>query len=155
MNRSKSFPSTWRRAFSRFRHGAAGISPTAVAVGFVMSEYADWTTGGNIRPGRKRLAETLGVDVATIGRCIQTLTRHGWIVTDQRGKFGSPSIYRLTIPPLIADGSTTVHPPSSAHGCATERSPREGSTGALVSLSSAHGCAGIPMSELMRTGAAA
>jgi DNA-binding transcriptional MocR family regulator len=82
-------------------HGPDGLTPTSVAVGLVMSEYADWATGGDIRPGRDRLAAVIGVSIATVTRSITALHTTGWITTDEVGTFGRTSVYRLTIPPLV------------------------------------------------------
>ena len=112
MSRS-SFVSRWRHAFAWTPHGAAvdGIGPTAVAVALVMSEYADWKTGANIRPGHDRLAVVVGVTKAAIKRAIKSLEAAGWIENEQRGSFGRASVYRLAIPSLVDMGTGEVSAP--------------------------------------------
>lgn len=103
MKAAVSFISRWQGTFARSRHGVQvdGLTPVAVAVGMVMSEYADWTTGENIRPGHKRVAEVVGTSLATVKRSVSALESAGWLGCDERGTFGRASVYRLTIPPLV------------------------------------------------------
>ena len=107
------FVSRWRGAFTRTMHGLErdGLTPAAVAVGLVLADYADWHTGGGIRPGRKRVALTVGVSVATVGRCIAALVAAEWLATDERGSFGRSSTYRLTIPPQEKTDTGEITPP--------------------------------------------
>jgi hypothetical protein len=143
VSRSSSFPSRWRYRFVRTAHGTTvdGISPTAVAVGMVLSEYADWNTGGGIRPGRQRVAAVVGVSVPTVTRSIAALTSTGWIATDERGSFGKASTYRLTIPALEDKSSGVISLPVSgspvSHSDARETAPQRltgaHSTGSPVS----------------------
>jgi hypothetical protein len=103
MEMSKAFTSRWRYTFARTPHSTAtdGIGSTAVAVGMVMSEYADWKTGSNIRPGHERLAAVVGVTKVAVKRSIKSLEIAGWIQTEQRGAFGRASVYKLRIPSLV------------------------------------------------------
>lgn len=113
MSRAKSFPSTWRRAFTRTRHGTPHdvLTPTAVAVGLVMSEYASWETGGGIRPGHARIATVVGVSQATVKRAVALLLESGWIAEQQRGGFGRASVFQLVIPPLVDERDGTISSP--------------------------------------------
>lgn len=109
------FTSRWRRVFARTRHGGRFdcLTPTSVAVGMVLSEYADWETGAGARPGLERLAEVVGTSQKTVVRCVQALVASGWIEREERGTFGRATSYRLTIPPLVHLGSGEVHGPSN------------------------------------------
>jgi hypothetical protein len=110
---ASSFPARWRRAFTRTDHGRTvdGLTPTAIAVGLVLSEYADWATGSGIRPTRKRVAGTVGVSVAAVGRAVADLITAGWLATEERGSFGRPSTHRLTIPSLVILATGEVSAP--------------------------------------------
>jgi len=107
------FTSRWRRAFTRSRHGAPHdcLSPTAVAVGLVLSEYADWQTGTAARPGLERIATVVGTSHKTVVRSIAALVAAEWIERESRGTFGRATSYRLTIPSLVHLGTGEVSTP--------------------------------------------
>jgi len=77
----------------------------------VMSEYADWDTGGDVRPGLERIAATVGVSVKTTKRCVTQLVTAEWLAIDARGSFGRATVYRLTVPALVNLSDGTVTPP--------------------------------------------
>lgn len=144
MSKPSSFPSRWRYAFVRTPHrlDVDGISPTSVAVGLVMSEWADWRTGGNIRPGRKRIASVVGISVPTVTRSIAALSSAGWLATDQRGSFGLSSVYRLTIPSLANVTTGVITGPVSGSPMSHSDTPNDSPQWLTGALSS-----GSPMSH--------
>lgn len=141
MTRSKapgpSFPARWRKAFRNTAHGVStdGLTPASVAVGLLLSEYADWETGGSIRPGHDRLSRTVGISRATVKRCVAALIRAGWIALDDRGSFGRASTYRLEIPPLVVITTGEIQPPvtgSPVSPLGEVAATRNGLTGAHI-----------------------
>lgn len=79
------------------------LTPTEVAVAFVMSTYANSRDGRNVRPGAAAIARGAGVALPTAKAVRARLVAAGWLAVVHRG--GSiehgrrePSEYRLTIP---------------------------------------------------------
>ena len=109
---SEPFATRWRRTFARSRHGKIdGLTPTAVCVGFLLCEYGDWDTGANIRPGHRRIADTIGTTPATVKRSVSALVRSGWVDLEAHGSYGRASTYRLSIPSLVHPVTGTVTVP--------------------------------------------
>lgn len=130
------FTSRWRRAFTRTRHGAPHdcLTPTAVAVGLVLSEYADWDTGTGARPGLERIATVVGTSPKTVVRAVQALVAAEWLEREERGTFGRATSYRLTIPSLVHLGTGEVSAPTKGSDQDVVERPRNGVTGVPVAL---------------------
>jgi DNA-binding Lrp family transcriptional regulator len=65
---------------------AKGISNTAIVLYLMLRKYADWKTG-ECYPGRKRLAEQMGISVRSVGRALKELETIGAIkITHRRYK---------------------------------------------------------------------
>lgn len=119
------------------------VEKLLLATALVLASYAD-SDGGGIRPGEKRLAEGIGVDVRTVRRHLQALRELGYICQEKRGHRSGDghafaTLYQLTVPSVESDGvegdlgastgqSCPVHPvenpvhsaQSTGHPCPVE-----------------------------------
>jgi hypothetical protein len=128
-----SFPSRWRYVFVRAEHGLKvdGLNATSVAVGLVLSEFADWTTGGNVRPGHKMIARAIGTTLAPVKKSISALVSSGWLTIDDRGSFGRATTYRLVIPPLVSLTTGEITPPVTGSNLTPWEKPGEDRNGVV------------------------
>ena len=93
----------WIAAFRATDKDATGddgkrlLTPSVVAVAFVLASHATYKTGKNVRPGTTLVAHGAGVDRSTVGVATGRLIKLGWVEVTARQP-GRPVVYRLTLP---------------------------------------------------------
>ncbi|MFC3300203.1 Uncharacterised protein [Arthrobacter agilis] len=103
----------WERIFERVPTGPLGIKPTTKYVGWVLARYSTAETGGQIHPGRERLATVIGKSVRTIDGALDELCDVGLLELVRKGGRGAggrgfATEYRLTLPSDLSDRMTLL-----------------------------------------------
>lgn len=115
----------WQRALrDEPKPKGSPLTSTVVAVGMVLSTYADLGTGSNARPARGTMAKGVGVGVDTVHRALGALCALGWLerVTSRPGH---PVSYQLTVPgePPSLDQRPDVENPAPQAATPVRRIP--------------------------------
>lgn len=97
------FVATWRVMLMD-----AGLDPTAVAVGFILAEHADFETGQNARPSYDTVSKYLGgLSHESIRKAVVRLREKKLIAVARRPSPGKATVWRLTDPSWEAAAPST------------------------------------------------
>ncbi len=89
---------------------SAGLDPTAVAVGIVLAEFADWATGDNARPSHATIGECLGgLSSESIRKATRRLEAARLLRAKSRPTTGRVTVWRLTDPGWNEAEEPTLH----------------------------------------------
>jgi DNA-binding MarR family transcriptional regulator len=141
----------WIAAFRDADKGKP-LTPSVVAVAFVLASFATYKTGLDARPSGARIAACAGVHRATVTHALADLARVGWVEVTASPE-GAPRVYRLTVPGVPAlHGVPRLLPtgaPASRLGPPYLTPQNMGTTSAPTSTTSAlYSGADEPASEL-------
>lgn len=93
----------------------------AQAVARECARFADWGTGENVRPGRKRLAWNLNTSQDSVKVAISVLVAHGVLDQVEHGGRSGPrkvaAVYRLSVPEHLATPENLATFPDPALVC--------------------------------------
>lgn len=96
----------------------ARLDTTAVAVGFVLAEHADYETGANARPSHATISEYLGgISSETIRKATSRLETAGLIRKTKKPSNNKATVWRLADPEWAADeeGTPQLTPQATPH----------------------------------------
>ena len=98
----------WERTV--LRGAGKDLTHAQMRVLLTMGTYADYKTGGNIHPGRQRLADDVGCSINTVDDSMKVFIDRGYVKLSQQGgnqvRKGFANVYQLTYPAWILDAST-------------------------------------------------
>lgn len=98
----------WERTI--LRGAGKDLSHAQMRVLLTAATYANYKDGGNIHPGRQRLAEETGCSINTVDDSMKVFIDRGYMKLSQQGgnqvRKGFANVYQLTYPAWILDAST-------------------------------------------------
>ena len=122
---------------------ASDMDSTAKFVGLVAARYADWQTGGNVRPGNERVQAATSMTKKTVLGGMARLRAAGWLNRTSKGGGRSRQVadtHELTLPVQEADTGVAPTPVND---------PWDGDTGVAPADTgvddAAYGCSSYPL----------